>query len=119
MGESLIVNILEMEYSTNPDFDKAKKWLDKMSNKEAENAIYDAIAYDDIIGYFGIDESLDDAYEQAISKARERLQSALDAVKEGWEGNRRNMVPIDGKYTRILIAGDSTWGDKEDKYGLS
>lgn len=104
MGVSLIVCVLELEQDKTPDFEAASVFLEKLTVSELRKIEAEMDDDDD-------DDDDDELPDDDASDVRARIDRALGTMKDGWSGQIRRIRRYRGKFSLMLIAGDTTWGD--------
>lgn len=102
MSVDLCLSVLEIEKSAEPNWDAAKKHLDSLSEEECRAIVAQE--------YGLLDGSKIE--EIGIKSAKDRLNKAFQNVQEGWNDGLTLMVVIQGAFSNMLIAADSTCDDE-------
>lgn len=123
MGADLVLNILEISKSREPDWDAATCHLMQQSDDTLEEIAADLLDHYDEDEDDDEDEDEDeDANEreaeadrgedcESVSETKTRFLRALDSVASCWLGDSRNAIKYDGAETSILIVGGTTVGE--------
>jgi hypothetical protein len=102
MGQDLLLSVLEMPGDEDPDWAAANACYEGLSEKRCCEIVNAAKQ----LGYDDPEAELD-----CEGCARE-IKGALDAMMDGWAGDRRDMVRITTPSgDELLIAGGDSWGD--------
>jgi hypothetical protein len=102
MGSELIVTVLEMDRGRTPDWAAAEGALAVMSDEALHSAYMEAM---------GLDEGALEERGVEHPKMRVEFQSALDALRDAWDGAGGDIVRYMGARTEMLIGGGTSWGE--------
>lgn len=116
MGQELIACVLEFPKGRkNPNWEAAEKHLEKLkkSSKKLREAYIEASGDDGLDAILSHQAGVTDS--EIDARIVERLQTALENVKVGWDNGLRGMARLTGVKTRMLIAADRSWGDNVEE----
>lgn len=102
MGADFICGVLAIKRGKVPNFEKAKKFIDKMKDEDLIELMSEHTEKFDL-----------EADKLNVEEAKKILYAVWETIKEGWSGHHRSFCCFDHPQLNatLLVAGEKTWGD--------